>query len=365
VGARRDWLERVATQVGGAVDQAVLSALGFRFQTRRPPVRAPRAPGDDRTDRRALLANAISFYRGCEPFFVEPARPRVFEERRGPLAGGGEIVDLKWASAFEPRWPALRDDYLSYAPNRNAYARVFRHAEPRPVLFCIHGYRGGHLFIEERAFAVRWLYKIGLDVVLFDLPFHGRRARAPGARRGGPDAPVWPSVNVGRTNEGFAHAIYDLRALIAYLRARDPSRPIAVAGMSLGGYTTSLLATVEPLAFAAPIIPVASFPDLLWAHGEGRPERARAERDGITVEMLREAMAVHTPLLRAPKTPPERVLVISADGDRIAPPDHAARLARHFGAEELRLVGGHLLQLERGEMFRALARRLRAHGLTR
>ena len=134
--------------------------------------------------------------------------------------------------------------------------------------------------------------------------------------------------------------------------------------MSLGGYTTSLLATVAPeVQFAAPMIPVASFPDLLWMHGEGRAERARAEREGITLEMLQDAMAMHTPLDRKPLVSSNRMLVISADGDRIAPPQHAHRLAKHFGAEELRFAGGHLFQVGRGDAFRAIVKRMAALGL--
>jgi pimeloyl-ACP methyl ester carboxylesterase len=345
------WLDRVATNVGGALDQVVLKGLNFRFQSRRAPAQAPHAPDHDpRRDRRALLVEATDFYQQCGDFFVEPSLPRVVEERRGAL-DGGEIVDLKWPSGFEPRWPALREDYQSFAPNRDAYARLYRHSEPRTTLICLHGYRGGQFWVEERAFVARWLYSVGLNVALFILPFHGPR--------GGDQAPVWPSVNVGRTNEGFAQAVYELRALIRWLGG-----PVAVMGMSLGGYTASLLATVEEgLKFAAPMIPVASFPDLLWLHGEGRAERARAEREGITLPMLRAAMAVHTPLERAPKLPGERMLVISAEGDRIAPPEHAQRLARHFAAEELRFAGGHVLQRGRGDAFRTLVRRLAALGL--
>jgi dienelactone hydrolase len=354
-----DFFGRVASRLGGVVDEAFLSALSFRFQRRRPGARAPHAP--ERVDRRALLTEAIAFYRRPEvlsgaQFFVAPPVPRMIEARRGPL-DDGERVDLKWASAFEPRWPAMAADYLSWAPNRFAYARLFRHRRPRGTIICLHGYRSGHFFVEERAFSARWLYGLGLDVALFVLPFHARR----GGARGDGAAPVWPSVNVARTNEGFAQAVFDLRALIGWLRQN--AAPVAVCGMSLGGYTTALLATVEPLEFAAPMIPVASFPDLLWAHGEGRPERARAEREGITLPMLQAAMEVHSPLQRAPLVPPERVLVVSAQGDRIAPPEHATRLARHFGAEELRFRGGHLLQLGRGDAFRAIARRLSALGL--
>jgi pimeloyl-ACP methyl ester carboxylesterase len=198
------------------------------------------------------------------------------------------------------------------------------------------------------------LYRCGLDVVLFTLPFHAKRA--------GDNAPNWPSVNVARTNEGFAHAVFDLRALAGWLAGRGhPS--VSMIGMSLGGYTAALYATVETPAFAAAMIPVASFPDLFWDHGRGKPERQRAEREGITVEMLRDAMAVHTPLARTPRVAPERILVISAEGDRIAPPEHAERLAKHFAAEEVRFAGGHVLQLGRGDAFRALVKRLASAGI--
>ena len=44
-----------------------------------------------------------------------------------------------------------------------------------------------------------------------------------------------------------------------------------------------------------------TFADLAWEHSAGRPERVAAERDGVTLDMLRAAMAVHTPLERRPE----------------------------------------------------------------
>jgi dienelactone hydrolase len=342
---------KLGSRLGGAVDDIILRTVYRRFRKARAPSQLPRGP--EPVDRRALLAEAIAFYSRPElEFFPAPPEIRPVEEKRGGLPNGGRIVDLKWPSPFVPHWELLRDEYLAYERNRFGHARLYEQPQPANSIICLHGYRGGPYFLEERAFPVRWLYSLGLNVALFQLPFH--------AHRGGPDAPIWPSVHVARTNEGFAHAIHDLRALIALLRRRGE---VGVTGMSLGGYTTSLTATVEPLAIAAPMIPVASFPDVMWQMGAGTPDRERAEREGITLEMLREAMAVHTPLRRKPAVPPERVLVLSMEGDRIAPPEHATRLAKHFGAEELRFAGGHILQLGRGDAFRALARRMAAVGL--
>jgi pimeloyl-ACP methyl ester carboxylesterase len=362
-GGRRRLLGKLASGLGGAVDGAVLSALRYRFSQASPSRQqgAVARAAEHQADRRALLLQAIEFYDRPEVragFFPEPPAPRVAEATRRRLPGG-RVVDVAFPSAYQPAWDLARRDYLQHEPNLTARARLYLHASPAPTtLVCLHGFRGGAFFIEERAFPVRWLYSLGLDVVLFQLPFHGDRA--------GRHAPVWPSSNPIRTNEGFGHAIFDLRALIKWLRTRDgagQAMAAAVCGMSLGGYTAALWATVEPLAFVAPMIPVASFPDLMWSHGEGSRERERAEREGIDVEMLRRVMAVHTPILRTPRVPPERVQVIAAKGDRIAPGEQAERLAAHFRSEVLRFTGGHILQFGRGDALRALARRMGTLGL--
>ncbi len=341
----RSWATGATASIGALVDNAILGAMRLGFDRKVP------APVEDR---RAALHDVIQFYRALgDGLFAEPRAAEPSVEKRGKLPDGGEIVDLAWPSAYEPKLAAIRQNYLAYETNRRACARLFRHdaGAPRNTLVLIHGYRSGSFFVEERAFPVRWLYKLGLDVVLFTLPFH--------ALRGNGRTPPWPSANPARCNEGFGQAIHDLRALVKHLA---PPR-LAMAGMSLGGYTTALYATVAALDFACPMIPVASFPDLYWHHGAGSPEQLRAEREGITIEMLRDAMAVHTPLLRGPRIDGARMLVVAAAGDRIAPPEHAERLAAHFGCEELRFAGGHVLQLGRGDAFRALARRLAEAGL--
>jgi predicted alpha/beta hydrolase family esterase len=119
--------------------------------------------------------------------------------------------------------------------------------------------------------------------------------------------------------------------------------------MSLGGYTTALLATVEQrLAFAVPLIPLASIADFARDQGRlGDGEQARLQHAA-----LEEANAVVSPLTRKSLVPAERILVIGAESDRITPIAHAERIARHFGAPLHRFHGGHLLQFGRGDAFR-------------
>jgi len=352
-------ITRLGSNIGGMIDGAVLKALRHRF-TRRPSVVSPQdqilAEGAD-VDRRAALVEAIEHYERPDvqaSFYPTPALPDVAQKKQGVLERG-RVLDLTWPSAYEPSLPAIRDHYLSYERNRVARARLFMHDVPaRTLIICLHGYQGGSFFIEERAFQARWLYTLGADVALFTLPFHGLRHDA--------GAPSWPSPNVVRTTEGFGQAIYDLRALVLWLRARNPQLAVAACGMSLGGYTAALWATIDALDFLAPIIPVASWAEMMWSHGHAE-HRALAERDGIDLPLLQRAMKLVSPLDREPKVLPSHVLVQSARGDKIAPPEQAERLAQHFSGVHLGFTGGHVLQLGRRDAFVALAQRLALVGL--
>ena len=319
-----------------------MSALRVRF------LRAPRrteiddaaalGPGGSGTDRaRASLQTAIDYYALPDvraSFFRAPEPISPTTKEREQLDDGGKVIDLAWPSAFEPSWDALRTDYLAWEGNRRGVVRAYLHPQPASTaIVCLHGYQGGNFFVSERAFQARWLYSLGLDVVLFTLPFHGARGKD--------GAPSWPSPHPARTNEGFAHAIYDLRALAAWLRARPGAEQqrVGAVGMSLGGTTASLWATVEKLDFMAAMIIHAAWAELLWWHGKGRAERDRAEREGISEELLIQSLSITAPLARTPLTDPERVLVLSSIGDRSAPPG-MGQLARHFGGVHVTLPGG-------------------------
>jgi pimeloyl-ACP methyl ester carboxylesterase len=220
----------------------------------------------------------------------------------------------------------------------------------------IHGWGGGNYWMEERAFVVPYWLRHGYDVALFQLPFHGQRTAKAAM------LPNFPSSNPMRTNEGFGHAIYDLRGLSAFLRGRGASA-VGAMGMSLGGYTTALWATIERLDFAVAMIPAVSMASLMWRHGESSPQRRRAVAAGITEDVLADAFAVHAPTTRAAAIPRERLFVIAGRGDRITPPDQAERLATHWGVDITWFEGGHLAQLGRNDALRTTRRQLGALGL--
>lgn len=315
---------------------------------------------DDVRGRKEYLERVAHTYGALDPesFFAKPppiddlhqTRVRDLTSRES-----GEVIDWSFRSGWHCATPEQREKFARWHENDTVHVRRFRHRKKAaPAIICIHGYRAGTFSFEERAFATQWLFDLGLDVALFTLPFHA--LRAPANRRG---TPLFPTADAARTNEAFGQAMWDLRRLVARLRA-DGAPSVGVMGMSLGGYTTSLLATVEKdLDFAVPFIPLADLTDVVVDHEALR---------GVTVPQNlinagKQALALVRPLGRPAKLPPERVMVVSAVGDRITRTTHAESLAEHFGCELVTFPGAHLLQFGRREAFAAIAKFLSRHGV--
>jgi len=348
------------------VIRRILSTAAARFDATIGSVMLTRGDRLDATalghaDRLVALEQVRSIYDRPEhytdpsTFFPEPGpiEPRVSRVRSIGGSDPGSVVDLTWPSQFEPFCPEVRDIYLGHELNGTAAARLFLHAgRARPTAILVHGYRCGIFALEERLWPVQWLYERGLDVALAVLPFHAVRARR------GP--PLFPSSDPRITNEGFRQTSLDLRGLARFFRDRG-AEAVGMMGMSLGGYTTGLMTTIDDsLDFAVPMIPCASIADVALMVGllVGTPEEQALQHAG-----LEAAHRVVSPLARPTRMSTDRILVIGAHADRITPIDHATRMAEHFGAPLETFHGGHLLQFGRGDAFRAIGRMLERIGI--
>lgn len=364
------------TRASAALDRGVI-----RYMERRMVPRTPRIGARDARARLAALAAAYGEDTLGVPsrFFPEPEAPAVTLAPAGDGPLGTQAIDLTWHSEYEPFLPEAYDLHARVTENHMAHARLWTSGHGRPTIVLLHGWAGGNHWVTARAFAAPYWLRHGYDVAAFVLPYHGVRAPGPsGARR----SLLWPSLNPLWTNEGFGQAIYDLRALSRFLRARG-APAVGAMGMSLGGYTAALWASVagrppgarpggaasdgrapenDPggIDFAVAMIPAVSMAWLMWRHGEGNPVRRAAARAGVTEDLLADAFAVHAPTTRPPRLPRARLAVIAGRGDRITPPEHAEELARHWGVEVGWFAGGHLAQVGRGDALRAVRRQLGA-----
>lgn len=321
--------------------------------------------------RRALddlrLYGPLAAARDPDGFFAPPPRGVRIETQpaRRPLFApkDGQAEDLRFESPFVPFNRRLRDAYAAHARNRVAHVRLWRHGgeAPRPTVVAIHGFSADLYHLNEWFFALPWLYRLGCDVALFTLPFHGpRQSRLSpfsghGFFAGGP----------AHINEAFAQAVCDFRVLLDTLQARPEVTQVGVMGVSLGGFTTALLAAVEPrLAFAVPNVPVVSIPDLVmdWEPiGVMMRGALKVARQGL--EDARHLLAASSPLTYPPRIPGDRLMIIGGIGDRLAPPRHSRLLWDHWGRCRMHwFVGSHLLHLDRGNYLRALRSFLREIG---
>lgn len=268
----------------------------------------------------------------------------------------GTCETLSFDSPFQPVNPSQHKPYLRHGSNRVAHARMLRHRQgPRPTIVAIHGFTADWYLINEWVFALPWFYRMGCDIVLFTLPFHGpRQSRCSpfsghGYFAGGPS----------RLNEAVAQSVYDFRILLEWLQRQRGVEQIGVTGLSLGGFTTAMLASAEDrLSFAIPNVPVVSLADLVleW-QPIGWLLRAAFATKRMDLTDVRRLVAVSCPLTYPPVLPSERLMIVSGVGDRLAPPKHSRLLWDHWGRCRIHwFPGSHIIHMDRGAYLTEMAR---------
>jgi hypothetical protein len=219
-----------------------------------------------------------------------------------------------------------RSRWMGYRANRTAHAWLLEHpGEPRPWLLCVPGYRMGHPLVDFMGFRARWLHQqLGLNLAFPVMPLHGPRRVG---RRGGDG---FFSGDFVDTVHAQAQAVWDARRLIGWLRRERGAPAVGTYGVSLGGYTTALLASLESrLACAVVGIPATDFARLIRQHAPSLLLRA-AESSGLHIDEVSRMLRVVSPLALKPRLPREHLFLYAAVGDRLASPDHARDLWRHW-----------------------------------
>lgn len=330
-----------------AIDRGVLEGMRFLFMrdaARLDDIAEAMREGRETYGTRFALPSPESFYRPV-------AAPDDVDVELLERFDGGERLDVRFESPYRVFDADYAPTYRQWHRNRTCHVRLWtgeRHRGPsaRPLVVCLHCWAGGRLWFEERMFAARRLHREGFDVALVTLPFHGSRAPREAVMSG----EHFPSYHLRRTNEAFGQAVADVRALVAWLQSIGRGGHFGVVGFSLGGYLASLLASIEPrVSFVVPMFAPASFADVLWWHGRGRPRWRHAVESGATLEHLRDVWAVHSPLSYRPEVPTSRRLIIAAEGDGVVRPAQIRALDRHWGeGDDVRwFQGGHVAHWDR------------------
>ncbi len=273
----------------------------------------------------------------------------------------GQCRMLSFDSPFQPVNPRLHDRYLKNQRNRRAIAQYWTHDNgPRPTICVVHGFLADPYWVNSLFLGLPWFYQMGYDILLYTLPFHGARqgAWSPFSGHG------YFANGISHISETVAHSIYDFRIFLNYLEQQAVPR-IGVTGISLGGYTSALLAAVEErLHFCIPNVPVVSMLDLIlqWFPASA-VIKAGMRLSGMSVREARHIMAVHCPLTYAPRIPKERLMIIGGAGDRFAPPKQARLLWDHWDRPGIHwFPGNHILHLDQGRYLKDVRQFLDAIG---
>jgi hypothetical protein len=335
---------------GIALDETVklLAQLGEVARPQRSLVEVAR-------DLRAAAERHLELGWVCEPQRAHPTPPALEKPdlTRERIRGAGQLEHLRFESEYQPEDPEIRDEYLSHRDNRTAHAYLWRHASgPRPTLLCIHGYGMGRVSFDAHLLGVGWLHqRLGLDVAVVVLPLHGPRAIRRRSGAGFLDThPLW-------TNAAFGQATWELRRLAGWLRGQGAPL-LGVYGVSLGGYTAALFASVESgLACVVTVVPVVSLSAMI-RRDLSEEKRLAREALGLTEEVVEQAWAPHAPLLHAPRVQRSGRLIVAGLADRICTPDQAQALYEHWERPAIHwFPGTHLVPIGR----RATRERIEQH----
>lgn len=273
----------------------------------------------------------------------------------------GECVGLEFDSPFVPFSEPLKQRYKSHSRNAVARAQYWRHHGPaRPTICVIHGFMADAYWMNSKLLELRWFYNKGYDILLYTLPYHGRRQEklSPFSGHG------YFSGGLCHLNEAIANSIHDFRIFLDYLQS-EGAEQFGVTGISLGGYTTAILAAVEDrLAFAIPNVPVVSIVDLLleWAPASWVARGLMAAND-ISIREARHQLAVHSPLTYEPLLPKERLMIVGGAGDRLAPPKQARLLWDHWDRCQIHwFPGNHVVHLDKGKYLKEMLKFMQGIG---
>ena len=339
----------ISTLVGAAVAPTVVTTALRRSEARRE------------RENIAFYVELAGHRDPVRSFPAPTAVPEVSLRAANPIAeyiARGHVHNGSFASGFEPANPAMRPRWRQFKRNNIVRFQHWRHDDgPRPTLCVIHGFMGSPYLVNGLFFSLPWFYRSGYDVLLYTLPFHGRRAEnfSPFSGYG------YFANGMSGFAEAMGQAVFDFRTILNWLRHSGVGR-IALTGISLGGYTSALVASADDRLEAVipnvPLVtPASAFDD--WWPASKVVQLARTV-GGMSREEAYSSFAYHSPLNYRPLVSRDRRLIITGLGDRLAPPDHAEALWKHWDRCALHwFPGNHVLHVSQPEYLRRTNRFLR------
>lgn len=239
-----------------------------------------------------------------------------------------EPVRVAAASTTE-RWTDRGSDWAATRVRAASQRRA-------PAVVVLHGWLAVGLQMASLRFLMAPVRRAGVELWYPWLPFHGPRT-PPGSLSGAHCL----SADLPRTAQAIRRGVVETLELTRWLRARG--QPVAIVGVSLGGWIAALAATetaeFERVVLYTPVVdPARSFAESpLVGH-----IRAGLEASEVRPELTAELLSRVAPLGRALDVQPSRVLLLGARHDNVVAPESLHHAATEWGCSLEWLEAGHI-----------------------
>lgn len=182
----------------------------------------------------------------------------------------------------------------------------------KPNVIFVHGWRMKGFDRVKKIFHDSIINNLGWNMYYYTLPYHLERQ---------PEASLYSgefmvSANINRTVESTRQAIVDLRALIQWMK-NNKQGPVIIIGVSLGGFISNLVATLESEIDALVSIFYSNrLSYSIWNTIPGKYIRRDLESHGVNYNDLVKYWELVEPNQALPKINKENILLISAKHDQ-------------------------------------------------
>lgn len=182
----------------------------------------------------------------------------------------------------------------------------------QPNVIFVHGWRMDSYNRIKKIFHNRIMNDLGWNMYYYSLPYHFEREPENSLYNG----ELMISANIDRTIESSRQAVVDLRALIHWIKANKKG-PVIIMGVSLGGWVTNLIATLESqIDVVVSIFYANRLSYSIWNTIPGKFIRGELEQNGVTYEDLVKYWDITDPSQALPKVNKDNILLISAKHDQ-------------------------------------------------
>lgn len=249
---------------------------------------------------------------------------------------GGELLPLlnrrnrKLGRSYALNMVRVSSPVAAAAPNDTIHA-LYAYCSDNPTaptMIYVHGWGVRQLQMRLNL-GLRWIAPLGMNVLLVEQPYHMQRSPAHSRYSG----EFSIGANLPRTVNSIEQAVWDVQVMVSWLMQQGVDK-VGVAGESLGGLVTALVAQFEPrLAYAIPIMPAVRLDKVFWRSRLSREVRKGIIGQGLTPQMTAHGLRAIFPGRYPLAIAPERVMIMQGTGDRVVFPEYAVRLAQRWGCK--------------------------------